>query len=159
MFCLGLMRIALSWRVRIRGEGLATKFLQHYTYVAFAMKHMGNRDYSLFDQVDGFFYDVSVIPTGIRSSVSAAWSDSSRCSVVERLEKEWLEPFQSSANSTWFLKNRRWWRRSFTPSSFDGDVPAHHRQPESAQAHAGAHAITPTGVPVALRHPQHVQVP
>ena len=110
MFCLGLMRIALELaRENPIYEGLATKFLQHYTYVAFAMKHMGNRDYSLFDQVDGFFYDVLRYPDGtykkfrVRSLVGLI-----PLFAVERLEKEWLEPFKEfRANLNWFLKNRR----------------------------------------------------
>ena len=110
MFCLGLMRIALELaRENPVYEGLATKFLQHYTYVAFAMKHMGNRDYSLFDQVDGFFYDVLRYPDGtykkfrVRSLVGLI-----PLFAVERLEKEWLEPFREfRANLNWFLKNRR----------------------------------------------------
>ena len=59
MFCLNLMRIALELAKENRVyEGLATKFFQHYIYVAAAMKHMGNRDYQLWDEHDGFFYDV-----------------------------------------------------------------------------------------------------
>ena len=42
MFCLNLMRIALELAKENRAyEALATKFFQHYAYVAAAMKHMG----------------------------------------------------------------------------------------------------------------------
>ena len=65
MFCLNLMRIALELaKENPTYEALATKFFQHYTYVAAAMKHMGNRDYSLWDEEDGFFYDVLRYPDG-----------------------------------------------------------------------------------------------
>ena len=65
MFCLNLMRIALELAKENRVyEALATKFFQHYTYVAAAMKHMGNRDYQLWDEQDGFFYDVLRYPDG-----------------------------------------------------------------------------------------------
>ena len=51
MFCLNLMRIALELaKENPVYEGLATKFFQHYVYVAAAMKHMGNRDYQLWDE-------------------------------------------------------------------------------------------------------------
>src|SRR5437660_9526735 len=44
-FCLTLMRIALELAKEDRVyEGLATKYFQHYTYVAAAMKKMGGRD-------------------------------------------------------------------------------------------------------------------
>ena len=50
MFCLNMMRIALELaRENPVYEGLATKFFQHYVYVAAAMKHMGNRPYALWD--------------------------------------------------------------------------------------------------------------
>ena len=59
------MRIALELAKENRVyEGLATKFFQHYVYVAAAMKHMGSRDYQLWDEQDGFFYDVLRYPDG-----------------------------------------------------------------------------------------------
>lgn len=110
MFCLNLMRIALELAKENNVyEGLASKFLQHYTYVAYAMKHMGNRDYSLFDAEDGFFYDVLRYPDGaykkfrVRSLVGLI-----PLFAVERLELDWIEPFKEfKANLNWFLKNRR----------------------------------------------------
>ncbi len=44
MFCLNLMRIALELATENRTyEALATKFFQHYTYIAAAMKQQGSR--------------------------------------------------------------------------------------------------------------------
>lgn len=110
MFCLNLMRIALELaKENPVYEGLASKFLQHYTYVAYAMKHMGRRDLSLFDAKDGFFYDVLRYPDGsskkfrVRSLVGLI-----PLFAVERLELDWIEPFKEfKANLNWFLKNRR----------------------------------------------------
>ena len=110
MFCLNLMRIALELaRENPVYEGLASKFMQHYTYVAYAMKHMGNKDYSLFDKKDGFFYDVLSFPDGrfkkfrVRSLVGLI-----PLFAVERLEVDWLEPFKEfTANLKWFIKNRK----------------------------------------------------
>ena len=110
MFCLNLMRIALELaRDNPVYEGMATKFLQHYVYVAYAMKHMGGRDVQLFDSEDGFFYDVLRHPDGssqkfrVRSLVGLI-----PLFAVERLELEWIEPFKEfTANLNWFLKNRR----------------------------------------------------
>jgi len=65
MFCLNMMRIALELaKDNPVYEGLATKFFQHYAYIAAAMKHMGNQTYSLWDDKDGFFYDVLRRPDG-----------------------------------------------------------------------------------------------
>ena len=76
MFCLNLMRIALELaKENPAYEGLATKFFQHYVYIGAAMKHMGGRDYQLWDEEDGFFYDVLRYP-GRRlatGSASARW--------------------------------------------------------------------------------------
>jgi hypothetical protein len=110
MFCLNLMRIALELaRENHVYEGLASKFLQHYTYVAYAMKHMGNRNYALFDEKDGFFYDVLRYPDGrfkkfrVRSLVGLI-----PLFAVERLELDWIEPFKEfTANLHWFITNRR----------------------------------------------------
>jgi hypothetical protein len=110
MFCLNLMRISLELaRENPVYEGLASKFLQHYTYVAYAMKHMGNKDYSLFDEKDGFFYDVLSYPDGrfkkfrVRSLVGLI-----PLFAVERLEMDWIEPFKEfTSNLNWLVKNRR----------------------------------------------------
>jgi hypothetical protein len=110
MFCLNLMRIALELaKDNPVYEGMASKFLQHYIYVAYAMKHMGGRDHALFDPADGFFYDVLVQPGGgyrplrVRSLVGLI-----PLFAVERLELEWIEPFKEfTANLNWFVRNRR----------------------------------------------------
>ncbi|MBK9030890.1 MAG: glucosidase [Myxococcales bacterium] len=110
MFCLNLMRISLELAKDNRAyEGLATKFLQHYVYVAHAMKHMGGRDHALFDERDGFFYDVLRHPDGrfqrfrVRSMVGLI-----PLFAVERLESAWIAPFKEfTANLEWFLANRR----------------------------------------------------
>jgi hypothetical protein len=110
MFCLNLMRIALELaRDNPVYEGMASKFLQHYVYVAHAMKNMGGRDVQLFDSEDGFFYDVLRFADGssqrfrVRSLVGLI-----PLFAVERLEVEWIEPFKEfTANLSWFLKNRR----------------------------------------------------
>jgi len=110
MFCLNLMRIALELaRENPVYEGLASKFLQHYTYVAYSMKNMGRREHSLFDDKDGFFYDVLVHPDGrhqkfrVRSLVGLI-----PLFAVERLEVAWIEPFHEfRANLNWFLANRK----------------------------------------------------
>ncbi len=109
MFCLNMMRIAIELARTDRVyEGLATKFFQHYAYVAAAMKHMGNRDYQLWDERDGFFYDVLRYPDGrfrkfrVRSLVGLI-----PLFAVERIEMAWIEPLKEfTANVNWFLKNR-----------------------------------------------------
>lgn len=110
MFCLNLMRIALELaKDNAVYEGLATKFFQHYIYVGAAMKHMGNRDYNLWDEEDGFFYDVLRFPDGsfdklrVRSLVGLI-----PLYAAERLVREKIEPFKEfTTNFDWFVGNRQ----------------------------------------------------
>jgi hypothetical protein len=109
MFCLNLMRIALELAHENRAyECLAVKFFEHYAYVAGAMKHMGDRNYQLWDEQDGFFYDVLSYPDGryrkfrLRSLVGLI-----PLFAVERLEMAWIKPFKEFTGSFyWFLRNR-----------------------------------------------------
>jgi hypothetical protein len=109
MFCLNMMRIALELAKENRVyEGLATKFFQHYAYIAAAMKHRENGGYSLWDESDGFFYDVLRRPDGgfhrfrVRSLVGLV-----PLYAVERLERSWIEQFSDFGKSLdWFLRNR-----------------------------------------------------
>jgi hypothetical protein len=103
------MRIALDLAKDNRAyEGLATKFFEHYAYVGAAMKDMGGRHYQLWDDDDGFFYDVLRYPDGrfqrfrVRSLVGLI-----PLYAVERLEERWAAPFQEfRSNMDWFLRNR-----------------------------------------------------
>jgi hypothetical protein len=110
MFCLNLMRIALELAKENRCyENLATKFFQHYAHVASAMKRMGNHNYQLWDETDGFFYDVLRHADGsfhkfrVRSLVGLI-----PLFAVERLELNWIKPFQEfSSCVNWFMVNRQ----------------------------------------------------
>lgn len=109
MFSLVMMRISLELaKTNPAYESMASKFLQHYVYIAHAMKNMGCRGYSLFDDEDGFFHDVLRHPDGrfqrfsLRSLVGLI-----PLFAVERLEAAWIEPFKEfSANLSWFRRNR-----------------------------------------------------
>jgi hypothetical protein len=110
MFCLNMMRIALELAKENHVyEGLAIKFFEHYAYVAAAMKHMGNRAFALWDDRDGFFYDVMRYPDGsfhkfrVRSLVGLV-----PLFAVERLEEKWIAAFSEFRRSVhWFLTHRR----------------------------------------------------
>jgi hypothetical protein len=111
MFCLNLMRIALELALENPTyEGLAVKFFQHYIYVASAMKHMGGGGYSLWDDQDGFFYDVLRYPNGVyhkfrvRSLVGLI-----PLFAIERLDIGWVdEHFKEFYGSLkWFERNRK----------------------------------------------------
>jgi hypothetical protein len=108
-FCLYLMRAALELANFDRAyELLATKFFQHFIYIGAAMKKMGGRNYQLWDEQDGFFYDVLRLPNGefnkfrLRSLVGLI-----PLYAVEVLDREDLDPHpEFLGNVEWFMRNR-----------------------------------------------------
>ena len=65
MYCLGMLRIALELAVdRPPYEDTASKFFEHFLYIADAMNRIG--DISLWDDEDGFYYDAINLPNGDR---------------------------------------------------------------------------------------------
>ncbi len=108
-FCLYMMRIALELaKTNAAYEGLATKFFQHFIYIGAAMKRMGGRDYQLWDEADGFFYDVLRYPNGefkkfrLRSAVGLI-----PLFAVEVLDRNQLVGHPTFlADLDWFFENR-----------------------------------------------------
>jgi len=108
-FCLYLMRIALELaRQNPVYEGVATKFFEHFIYIGAAMKKMGGRNYQLWDETDGFFYDVLRYPDGefhkfrLRSLVGLI-----PLYAIEVLEEEELQSHPNFLRDVeWFIKNR-----------------------------------------------------
>jgi hypothetical protein len=110
MFCLNLMRIALELAGENKAyESLALKFFEHYIYIGAAMKNMGGRKYSLWDEDDGFFYDVLRFPDGrfskfrVRSLVGII-----PLYAAETLRLDDVENYQEfKTNFLWFVRNRK----------------------------------------------------
>jgi hypothetical protein len=109
MYCLNLMRIALELAMHNRVyEDIATKFFEHFLYIAEAMNNMGDQGVGLWDEDDQFFYDVLRFPDGalmplkVRSMVGLI-----PLYAVEVLEPETLDrlpDFKRRLN--WFLEYR-----------------------------------------------------
>jgi hypothetical protein len=65
MYTLNLLAMALELASEDPAyEDLASKFWEHYIYIANAMNHRGNEGIGLWDETDGFFYDVLRYPDG-----------------------------------------------------------------------------------------------
>jgi hypothetical protein len=110
MFCLNLMHIALELAKENQAyESLALKFFEHFIYIGAAMKNMGGQKYSLWDETDGFFYDVIRYPDGsfekfrVRSLVGIIPLYAAE--VVKLDDIEPLREFRTHVQ--WFLHNRR----------------------------------------------------
>jgi hypothetical protein len=109
MFCLNLMRIALELAQTNKVyESTALKFFEHYIYIGSAMKNMGGRNYSLWDEDDGFFYDVLRYPDGkfdkfrVRSLVGVI-----PLYAVEELQLPAIQNLDEfRTNLLWFVNNR-----------------------------------------------------
>jgi hypothetical protein len=69
MYCLNMLAIALELaRDNQAYEDVASKFWEHFLYIAQAMNETGNGT-SLWDEDDGFFYDVLHLPDGSRHAL------------------------------------------------------------------------------------------
>jgi hypothetical protein len=109
MYCLNLMRIALELaRHNHVYEDIATKFFEHFLYIAEAMTNLGNQGIGLWDEEDQFFYDElnlsdgSIIPLKVRSMVGLI-----PLFAVETLEPDLLAKLpEFSERLDWFLTNR-----------------------------------------------------
>ena len=108
-FCLNLMKIALELaKTDSTYEVLATKFFEHFVYISAAMKKMGGRNYQLWDEQDGFFYDILRYPNGdfhkfrVRSVVGLI--PLYAIEVLHRRDLEQHKTFLSDIE--WFIRNR-----------------------------------------------------
>ena len=65
MFCLDMLTIALELALHDAVyEELACKFFEHFIFIAVAMDRIGLHNDELWDEEDGFFYDVLCLPDG-----------------------------------------------------------------------------------------------
>jgi hypothetical protein len=63
MFCLNMLAIALELSIDDDAyEDVASKFWEHFVYIADAMNDLGEDNISLWDEEDGFYYDVLHMP-------------------------------------------------------------------------------------------------
>jgi len=108
MYCLNMMAIALELsREDPAYEDVASKFFEHFVYIAQAMNDRGGEGNSLWDEDDGFYYDALKLPDGsqrflkVRSMVGLI-----PLFAVETLEPEVLFRLKGfSARMNWFLEN------------------------------------------------------
>jgi hypothetical protein len=109
MYTLNLLAIALELaRTDSSYEDVASKFWEHFVYIARAMNHMGHDGIELWDEEDGFFYDVLHLPDGnhfrlkVRSMVGLV-----PLFAVETLEPELVERLPGfKRRLEWFVEHR-----------------------------------------------------
>ncbi len=109
MYCLNMMAIALELaRDTPAYEDVASKFFEHFVYIAHATHNRGGESVNLWNEEDGFFYDVLNLPDGrlhplkVRSMVGLI-----PLFAVETIEPEILRKLPGFARRMqWFLDNR-----------------------------------------------------
>ncbi|OGL44210.1 MAG: hypothetical protein A2161_18825 [Candidatus Schekmanbacteria bacterium RBG_13_48_7] len=110
MYCLNMMRIAIELSLENPNyQDLATKFFEHFLYIAGAMTNIGNEGVNLWNEEDEFFYDVlhpeqdHIIYLKVRSIVGLI-----PLFAVEILDPEILEQVPDfTRRLEWFLNYRR----------------------------------------------------
>ncbi len=109
MYALNMMRIALELALDNHVyEDIATKFFEHFLLIAKAMTDIGDSGVGLWDEEDGFFYDVLHLPSGdmiplkVRSLVGLA-----PLFAVETIEPELLEKLPNFARRLHWITEHR----------------------------------------------------
>ena len=108
-YCLNMLAMALELAQEDTAyEDVATKFFEHFVYIASAMNNRGGQGIQLWDEEDGFYYDVLHLPNGehtyqrVRSMVGLI-----PLYAVETLEPEMLDKLPDFRNRMqWFIDNR-----------------------------------------------------
>jgi mannosylglycerate hydrolase MGH1-like protein len=109
MYTLNLLAIAMELAREDQSyEDVASKFWEHFVYIAAAMNHMGHDGIELWNQEDGFFYDVLHLPNGdhfplrVRSMVGLI-----PLFAVETLEPELIGRLHGfKRRMEWFIEHR-----------------------------------------------------
>ncbi len=109
MYTLNLLAIAFELAKEDPAyEDVASKFWEHFLYIANAMSHRGHDGQSMWNEEDGFFYDVLHLPDGkrfpmkVRSMVGLI-----PLFAVETLDSELLDRMPSfKRRMEWFIGNR-----------------------------------------------------
>jgi hypothetical protein len=109
MYCLNMLDIALELaRESPSYQDVANKFFEHFLLIAQATNHIAGEDVRLWDEQDGFYYDVMRRPSGesfpvrVRSMVGLT-----PLFAVATLEPESLDRFGAFwRRARWFLQNR-----------------------------------------------------
>jgi len=110
VYTLNLLAIALELaRDDSAYEDVASKFWEHFLYIAHAINHLGDDGTGMWDDEDGFFYDAlhlpdsRPIPLKVRSMVGLV-----PLFAVETLEPRLIDQFPGfKRRMQWFIENRR----------------------------------------------------
>ncbi len=110
MYTLNLLAIAMELANEDTAyQDVASKFWEHFIYIANAMTHRGDDSMGLWDKEDGFFYDVLKLPDGSQFPMKIR----SMVGLIPLFAVETLEPYaldrlpEFKRRMEWFIENRR----------------------------------------------------
>ncbi|MHC5935875.1 MGH1-like glycoside hydrolase domain-containing protein [Nostoc sp.] len=108
MYCLNMLAIALELaKTNPVYEDIASKFFEHFLYIADAMNKIGEMEASLWNESDGFYYDVLHLPERqitlkVRSIVGLI-----PLFAIESIESDTLKMLPGfKKRLEWFIQNR-----------------------------------------------------
>ncbi len=128
MYCLNMLAMALELsREDPAYEDVASKFFEHFVYIAHAINVHGTDGLALWDEEDGFFYDALRLPSGeqhylkVRSLVGLI-----PLFAVETLEPELIARLPGfQRRMQWFLQNMPGFASRVDSSQSAPDGPRH----------------------------------
>ncbi len=108
MFCLNMLAIALELaREDIAYEDVATKFFEHFMYIAGALNNIGGEGIALWDDEDEFFYDVLHTDAGSLRLKARSLVGLIPLLAVETIEPDLLDALPNfRRRMEWFLTYR-----------------------------------------------------
>ncbi len=107
MYTLNLLRIAIELgTVNHAYEDMATKFFEHFLYIAEAMTNLGGTGVGLWDEADGFYYDLLRLPDGAVATMRVR----SIVGLIPMLAVEVIDPALVNALPD-FARRLRWFLR------------------------------------------------
>ena len=109
MYCLNMLAIALELaKDNPAYEDIASKFYEHFLYIAKAMNLLGGESNGLWDEEDGFYYDVLHLPNGNHLPMKvSSMVGLIPLFAIQTLEPEILEKLHGfNRRLEWFIENR-----------------------------------------------------
>ncbi|PYV26438.1 MAG: glucosidase, partial [Acidobacteria bacterium] len=115
MSCLNMLSIAmeLAWEDPVY-EDVASKFFEHFVHIAHAMNDLGGEGVELWNEEDGFYYDVLHLPNGTHYPLKVR----SMVGLIPLFAAETLEP-EALDKLPGFKRRMQWF------IDHDPDVPTH----------------------------------
>ncbi len=122
MYCLNMLAIALELAKQDPAyEDVASKFFEHFVYIAHATRDLGEEGINLWDDADGFYYDVlhgggAAYPMKVRSIVGLV-----PLFAVETLEPDIVDKLPGfKRRMQWFIDNHPEFREHVEMASRPG---------------------------------------